>query len=260
MHKAAYVGELDTMKPDDTPHVMSYLSVRRMLGLLGLSLPISLYVYARVFGRGMQPSISEFYHTEMGDILVGILVAIGVFLFSYKGYSHKSGELFSDRNVSRTAGVGILIVALFPAAPASSPICSLGQETSTAVTLISGFTGHWCGFEEIHFLGAILFFVCMAVFCFFQFPKGYKKENGKINWKIAENRVYAASGIVIVLSIIALLVYFLAGSDMQISLQKRNYVFWLESIGVIAFAVAWLAKGKSIRGMMNVYDRVRTAR
>ena len=54
--------------------VMSYLAVRRALGLLGIALPLALYAYARPFGYGMQPSISEFYHTQMGDVVVGSLV------------------------------------------------------------------------------------------------------------------------------------------------------------------------------------------
>ena len=73
--------------PDKSDLVLSYLAVRQCLGLLGLSLPVSLYLYARVFGGAMQPSISEFYYTSMGDWLVGTLCAIGVFLFAYKGYA-----------------------------------------------------------------------------------------------------------------------------------------------------------------------------
>lgn len=75
----------DPSLPADAP-VPSHLAVRRALGLLGLALPASLCLYARPLDYGMQPSIPEFYHTRMGDFLVGCLVGIGIFLIAYKGY------------------------------------------------------------------------------------------------------------------------------------------------------------------------------
>ncbi len=74
------------------PRIMGYNSVRRALGLVGLGLPASLIFYALIVPGGMQPSISEFYYTAMGDVLVGSLCAIGIFLIAYKGYAREPGE------------------------------------------------------------------------------------------------------------------------------------------------------------------------
>ena len=63
--------------------VLSFLTVRRALGLLGLALPLLLIGFGVLFSDGIERSVSAFYYTGMGDIFVGILCAIGVFLFSY---------------------------------------------------------------------------------------------------------------------------------------------------------------------------------
>ena len=150
-----------------TPYIMSYLAVRRALGLLGLCLPISLLIYAQVFGRGMQPSISEFYHTEIGDAFVGVLISIGVFLFVYKGYKRKCSELLSDNVIAKIAGIGIIFVAVFPVEPPTLTTCFGNHEALSENLLTGGITIHWCGYEWIHALGAALFFYVCAYIAFF---------------------------------------------------------------------------------------------
>lgn len=67
--------------------VFSYLTLRKTIGILGLSFPFLLSLGGLVlFGTELQQSVSFYYHTRMGDAFVGILCVIGFFLFSYKGY------------------------------------------------------------------------------------------------------------------------------------------------------------------------------
>ena len=214
------------MKLDAAPHVMSFLAVRRALGLLGLFLPVSLYVYARIFGNGMQPSISEFYHTGMGDVLVGVLIAIGLFLLSYKGYPRKAGERLSDHIVATIAGIGVIGVALLPAEPPFVADCSDPGEKLQVGIFVRGITAHWCSFEWLHFVCAMVFFFCMVIFCFVLFPRGGGSKDGRTNWRSAENILYFCCGTVLVFSVIALLIYAVVGSDMKTTLREHNYVFW----------------------------------
>jgi hypothetical protein len=250
--------------PEDA-RVLSYLAVRRALGLLGLALPTMLYVYARPLGHGMQPSISEFYHTHMGDLLVGCLLAIGIFLISYLGYPRRPGERLSDQWVSTLAGIGAIGVALFPVVPPDLATCPPGEsfdvarEQSRVVTCpVQGFVSHWTSFTWIHFASATLFFLSLAVFCFFLFPKGHQTEDGRIDWSETNNRIYFVCGSVLLLSIALLGVYALAGDGTKELLREYNYVFWWESAGVFAFAISWLTKGKIRKGVADLMARPAT--
>jgi len=111
------------MLHDDDPHLdLHFLAVRQGIGFLGLILPTLLYAYGRSGAGRMQPSISEFYYTAMGDVFVGALVAIGVFLLSYRGYKAKPARFpLGDRATSIIAGLSALAVALLPAALARAP-------------------------------------------------------------------------------------------------------------------------------------------
>jgi hypothetical protein len=67
--------------------VVSYLSVRRAIGGIGLALPVILGpVGWLVFGIEIQDNISSYYHTVLRDVFVGAMCAIGIFLFCYRGY------------------------------------------------------------------------------------------------------------------------------------------------------------------------------
>jgi hypothetical protein len=74
--------------PDD----LSQRAHRRVIGVLGLVLPALLYLLA-----GMRPtdglprwdslnSISAYYYTGAVGVFVGVLFALSLFLFTYRGY------------------------------------------------------------------------------------------------------------------------------------------------------------------------------
>ena len=67
---------------------VAYRTLRRIVGLLGVLLPVLLAIGNPLLGARLelQSSISEYYGTAMRDVLVGFLFAIGLFLFSYHGY------------------------------------------------------------------------------------------------------------------------------------------------------------------------------
>ena len=64
--------------------------------------------------------------------------------------------------------------------------------------------------------------------------------------------LYLACGIALLVSIAGLLYYALAGAETKAALRARNYVFWFETLGVVAFAISWLAKGKIVQGVANL--------
>lgn len=227
--------------------VTAFLSVRRFLGFLGLLLPLALYAAAYASGE-MQSSISGFYHTFMGDVLVGILVAIGAFLIAYVGHSPKHGEKLTDWAVSTLAGVGAIGVAIFPTVPADADCAAFEPPT-----IIQGVVLHWCQWwGVIHFASAGLFFVCMAYFCLALFPK---KANGKVRYETAGDTTYKICGLALLFAILALAaVAFFKDTSFVQTLLENNIVFWLETLGVLAFAIAWLTKGNTLGGIANLVE------
>ena len=226
---------------DSDPRIIGYNSVRRSLGLLGLALPVSLFFFGRAINDDKQPSISDFYHTAMGDVLVGVLCAIGIFLLAYRGYP-RGKKWFGDAWVSTLAGFGAVGVALFPTQYKFGTVC--GAEPC----YVSGFTFHT---EIYHLISASTFFVCLAIFCFVLFPQGSRTENSELRKK-AENATYFTCGVVLIVAIAGLLYVATLGDPMQPLLGISNPVFWLEAIGVIAFSVSWLTKGKIIAGLKSL--------
>ena len=170
-----------TNEATEDPRIIGYNSVRRALGLLGLALPVTLFFYGLTITDNKPTSISDFYHTEMGDFLVGSLCAIGIFLIAYRGYS-RGGEFFGDNWVAILAGAGAIGVALFPTPYKFGEICN-GADCH-----VTGFTFDT---ECLHILSTCVFFACLAIFCFVLFPKGTRDENSRAH-KQVENLTYYA--------------------------------------------------------------------
>ncbi|NBC16989.1 MAG: DUF998 domain-containing protein, partial [Bacteroidetes bacterium] len=170
--------------------------------------------------RGVQDSISRYYHTGMGDVFVGTLCAIAVFLLSYKGYDARD-----DRagDVACLCAVG---TALFPTTP-------LGEVTQ-AQTIVGGF----------HFAFAALFFLTLAYFSLVLFTKT-DPTRVPTPRKLQRNRVYRVCGGLILLALVLIALYKnVPGAER--ALGGLQPVFWLEAVAVVAFGLSWLTKGEAI--------------
>ncbi len=239
------------------PRILSFRAVRRVIGLTGLALPIALYAQARLFGGDMQPSISEFYHTAMGDYFVGSLITVGIFLIAYLGYPRAEGETLSDFWISTFAGIGAIGVALFPTTqPVDAPCPPGTMDAANGFTCpTTGFVAHWTSFPVIHFLFAILFFVCIFIICVFLFTKNSSGPDAKRDWSTLENKTYVACGAAILTAMVMLGYYFLAGEARKEALAEVHWVFWWETVGVIAFGISWIVKGDLSGGMKALFTQ-----
>ena len=71
---------------------------RRVIGALGLALPVLLYVSAGVLHVDeVEPwrllrSVSSYYHTGAVGVFVGILFALSLSLFTYRGYKDVAAD------------------------------------------------------------------------------------------------------------------------------------------------------------------------
>lgn len=204
--------------------VVSYLGIRRAIGIVGLLLPILLGpVGWLVFSIDIQDNMSSYYHTPLRDVFVGAMCAMGIFLFCYRGY---------DWIESWTANIGCvsaLGVALFPLDANSDPL-----EQSSIV----GY---------VHTLSGGAFFLTLAFYSLYHFPSSQEEKHEVAPHEAQRNFIYRTSGIVILLSMMAMGAYlFLFPREWEVKFNQYNFLFWMEWIAVWAFAAAWLTKGRAI--------------
>ena len=89
--------------------IVSYLAMRRLIGILGIALPIIVVMGGLAEAQPyVQGSISGYYYTNMRDLFVGISSGVGLFLISYKGYEK------IDDIVARMSGAFALGMIIFP--------------------------------------------------------------------------------------------------------------------------------------------------
>ncbi|MDO6588986.1 DUF998 domain-containing protein [Loktanella sp. D2R18] len=209
--------------------VQSYHRVRTALGLLGMGLPLVLILGGLLDARHLEPSISDFYHTTYRDIFVGTLCAIGVFLICYRGYGRQSGDMIDDDWLGTIAGMSAFGVALFPN---ESPTAQIATMTQKMVGISTS--------PMFHYASALVFFSCLAVFCLKKFTRTAKP---------VRKRIYLFCGWVIVASLVGIAVAsaikILGSGAPKAAVISYNLVFWLEAIGIWAFGLSWLVKGKA---------------
>ena len=239
MSNPRIVQEIPATKPDrvkenDNNIVLSYLTLRNLIGICGMIMPILLYFFTtRKEGEPRyEQSISEYYYTSNGDIIVVILSVLGVFLFTYNGYNWREKALTT---IAAICGLGI----------AFSPT---GKEVvrSSSIHFANSEVPMVFGWFERHFLFAVLFFAALAIMALKYFPKTDKQtlrtEDGKMTQKAKRNLVYKICGWTIVGCIVVLALYFIIKPDVG----DFPVVFTFEAIAVEAFGISWITKGESL--------------
>ena len=202
--------------------VLSYLTLRKAVGVLGISLPVVLAVGGTIFcGLELQRSISSYYYSGMRNFFVGVLCSIAVFLLSYRGYDRL------DKTASFMAGVFTLGVAFFP---------TTSNDTPSNSQQLVGY---------IHLASAAAFFLTISYISLFLFTKT-DPAKPPTPQKLERNKVYKSCGVIILGSIFLIGVYKIIGFYKLASLDNLNPVFWLESVAQLAFGVSWLVKGEAI--------------
>jgi hypothetical protein len=200
--------------------VLSYLGMRKAVGIIGCALPFVLFIGAGLLqGLGIQYSISHYYYTDMRGVFVGSLCAMGVFLGSARGYDRR------DEVAGWLACAFAIGVALFPEAPYTN---------ATSQEKIIG---------AVHLSFAGLLFLTLAYFCIALFTQTDTGKSPTLQ-KLKRNFVYRVCGYAILACIMLIVIVVLPPAKDLVG--RFTPVFWLESTAVIAFGVAWLTKGETI--------------
>ncbi|HWC74167.1 MAG TPA: hypothetical protein VG454_09545 [Gemmatimonadales bacterium] len=190
--------------------IVSYLTLRKVVGVLGMALPVVVAVWGLVLEGRLLPTVSDYYSLRTRDAFVGILFTIAWFLFTYHGYERQ------DDIAGNCACVLALAVALFP-----------NRGTPFEAT--------------VHYLSATGLFLVLAYFALFLFTKSGPVQT---HAKLLRNRVYRVCGVVMLVCIALIAFYQLALS--HTSLAALRPVFWLETTALWAFGFSWFVKGEAI--------------
>ncbi len=191
----------------------SYLDLRKTVGWIGILLPFTLMFGLLILfnGEDMPTSISHYYHTSMRNVFVGALCAVALFMFFYCGYNKL------DDWAGNIAGFFAIGVAWVPTTEGVGETDLIGL---------------------IHYTCAAIFFLTLASFSLILFTKT-KKEFKITSRKKKRNLVYRICGIIIIVCLIAIV----AHKKFEF---HPYFVFWAETVALIAFGVSWLTKGGAL--------------
>jgi hypothetical protein len=200
--------------------VLSYLDLRKSVGVIGTLLPFVVSIgKALLDGPGLLPSVSHYYYSVMGDVFVGSMCAIGVSLWSYRGYDWR------DAVAATIAALSAIGVALCPIAPDA------------------GATASQIKIGNIHIAFAAAFFLTLAYFALVLFRKT-RPDAAPTHMKLVRNKVYTVCGYAILMAIALIAAVYLLPADSRIG--ALSPIFWLESLACVAFGISWFVKGEAI--------------
>lgn len=212
--------------PSPDPRIISFHSLIQSIGWLGIILPGTMLAGNYFFSHCtvIQDSVSDYYYTITGDLLVGILCAVALFLISYKGYP---GDRL-DSLLSTLAGMLALGVAFFPTNETSADSCAIIHLPLNELR------------NNLHNVFSAALFLVLAAISLFQFTK----SRGAIitRQKKQRNHVYRVCGVGMLVCIVLLALYTNIRDNMP-WLKPYKPVFWLESGALFAFGISWVVKG-----------------
>ncbi|MFH7017009.1 hypothetical protein [Flavobacterium sp. FlaQc-47] len=209
--------------------IFTYRRIRRAIGYLGISLPILLVglSWISLFKTAVQPSISDYYYTNLREIFTGTLSAVGLFLICYKGHGNHS-IWKNDNLLTNIAGIMALGVALFPTNP---------DDFKAKIYTLIPYSAKWLGW--LHYGFAALLFLIFALLAINVFTIGQENETRTPKSILNENNIYRFCGYSIIVFIIMV--------PIAETFDLFNYsTLVLEALSLFAFGIAWLIKGRAL--------------
>ncbi len=197
----------------------TYINLRIGTAVLAIILPFVLWIGGHI--RSDLPllgSMSAYYHAGNGamrDEFVGVLFAVGAFLYLYKGFTGLENFALN------LAGAFVIGVAVFP---------------------MEWGCGNSCSNFSLHGTFAILFFLSIAYVCIFRASDtlGLIPDQTKIK---RYKNTYRLLGLGMVASpVLALILTWV----LQPHTEDRLTGFFAEAFGVWVFALYWIIKSREI--------------
>lgn len=186
----------------------SYRTLRKTIGILGITLPIILIVGNQFC---IENSISYYYYTKMSTVFTGVLISFALILVTYHGTSTTPSRL-SENAMTNLAGVFALLVALVPT-------------EFKGIGLPNIFYTHSDKFRGgVHTGSAVFFIFLMGLVVLTKFAKAPYYR-----------RFYQITGSFVMVGLVIAVVSFI--------LNIETGIFWGETVALWAFGAAWLRRG-----------------
>jgi succinate dehydrogenase hydrophobic anchor subunit len=222
-------------KEDNSIWLTNSLTLRKIIGVLGMVMPLLLFIFLYLDNGMQQPleSISHYYYTRVSGIFVIILSLLAFFLIVYKGKEPV------DFYISLFAGIFALLVVLFPTNNITEICGDAAKKYAVTILPNSDFRVYF------HYTAAALFFLCLSYMSFFLFTKSDKSPSKRGTHKIIRNRIYRTCGVLMLLALLTLF----AGSLKIIHpsyFKTFPLTFWMETLAIESFGFAWLVKGETL--------------
>ena len=212
-----------------------------MVGVLGVLLPIALllgdaYVLSDL-GRP-RASLSAYYHSGMRDFYVGILLATGIVLITYK---------VADRSLnnyaSTLAGLAVTVVAFAPTGlpPGCSPAEGLPANGCPPLTGMQERFGEGL-LSGMHATASFIFIALMLLLAvIFGIQEG-GRESRRIAPSQKHPPEFWQAFHWTCASIIAAVLLLNWGTE-QLDIWRGSFLTFTETICALAFGISWCAKG-----------------
>ncbi len=219
--------------------IQTYRRIRKTIGWLGISLPVMLILLSLIpfFKTPVQKSISNYYYTNLRELMTGVLCAVGLFLIRYQGF--KSSSLWKNDNLlTNIAGYMAIGIALFPV----NPECWDDKQ----YTLIP-LNEPWLGYLHIGF--AALFFFILATISINIFTIG-QQDNPDIPKSVFnENHIYRLCGYLILAFTIMIALF-----DSLDLFPYSTLLF--EALALTTFGISWLVKGRVLGDSGKIGEKI----
>jgi hypothetical protein len=214
---------------EDKQIIISYKNLRRLIGILGISLPFLCLIGLAITFTQIQPSISHCYYTNVRDVFVGIMIGVSMFLITYYGY----GPI--DHIITNITGAAGISLAICPC---------LYSYAHPELNHLEGYFNFNPYFSNgIHITCASIFFLLLAFNSIFLFTKTDPNVIMTDNKK-KRNAIYIGCGIAMILLMIVLMIFhFIMGN---VKFDQTPIAFIIESLMLFAFGISWLVKGDTI--------------
>ena len=214
--------------------IKSARTLRHLIGVLGVLLPLIIVIFSPDCIHPLE-SISHYYYVKSAPFLITILSLIGIFLIIYT----------KDFILSSVAGICALFVVFFPTTQLIDNCSIVDFPRSNNESLRIGF----------HYASAAVFLVILAFMCIFRFTKPDFEEVKVSKTKIKYKWIYITCGILMLLAL------FLVGLRTLGDIMPEAFIdfydankltFWMETVAVEAFGVAWLVRGRESVKMSTI--------
>lgn len=237
------------LQDENKPWLTSIESLMKLIGVLGMALPILLWLFLLISTGRLEEleSISHYFYTRSNPIFIIILSLMAIFLMIYK--RDKPIDFF----LSFFAGLCALIVVILPTDPiitncsefCINTTCPNLNEPCNSIEFADNYVMAYVEDNSIrqwiHYGAAAFFLVILNYMCYFLFTR--TDETIKMTKeKEKRNLVYYLCGGTMTFALLVIFAKLLNWIPAE-WYYTNNVTFWMESVAVEAFGFSWLVKG-----------------